>query len=352
MAPYWILFSIPAVMAMLEKHDRLGEKAERQSLLIFSLLLIPFVGLRYEVGGDWLTYISIFEGVAFDRELPTTLEESDPGYGAVNWLAGTMGSDVRAVNVMCAMIFAFGFHRFCTHQPRPWLAAAVAVPYLIIVVAMGYSRQGAAIGLLLAGLVPLMEGNLRKYVLWVLLAATFHRTAVIMIPLAALAETRNRWLAILWVGAAAMAAYFAFLSEDINTLAKNYLESEYNSQGALVRVAQNIVPAIVFLLFRRSFALDLRTQKLWTYLALAALASGPALVLSPSTTAVDRIALYLIPLQLFVYSRMANALFGRTSAQPICNIGILTYCTAVLFVWLNYAAHSIAWVPYRNYLFL
>lgn len=49
--------------------------------------------------------------------------------------------------------------RFARSQPDPWLAVLVAVPYLVIVVAMGYSRQAVAIGILLAGLGRLERGG-------------------------------------------------------------------------------------------------------------------------------------------------------------------------------------------------
>ena len=351
MAPYWILFSIPALMAILERHSRLDERVERQLLVLFSLLLIPFIGLRYEVGADWFNYMGIFDQTAFDRTLPGTLEESDPGYGLLNWIAGQLGQDIRLVNTVCAIIFAFGFHRFCLHQPRPWLAATVAVPYLIIVVAMGYSRQGAAIGFLLAAFVALADGALWAYFAWILLAASFHRTALVMIPLAALAETRNRSYAALWVGLVGLAGYQSFLSSDIDALSKNYLEAQYGSEGAQVRVAQNVVPGVLLLAFRSSLDLNPRTAKLWTYMALGTLLSVVALFLSPSSTAVDRLALYLIPIQLFVYSRIPDTLIRTGLGRMLAVTSLVLYSGTVLYVWLVFSDHAEWWTPYENYLF-
>ena len=64
---------------------------------------------------------------------------------------------------------------FCLTQPRPWLALLIAVPYLVTVVAMGYTRQGVAIGIAMMGISALMGGGVFRFVLWVALAATFHK---------------------------------------------------------------------------------------------------------------------------------------------------------------------------------
>ena len=107
------------------------------------------------------------------------------------------------VNSACAGLFSWGLFSFVNAQPRPWLALSVAVPYLVIVVAMGYTRQGVAIGFAMGGLLALggERSNLR-FVLWVIVAATFHKSAVLLIPIAALAEERGRWWTALWVGGA------------------------------------------------------------------------------------------------------------------------------------------------------
>jgi len=41
------------------------------------------------------------------------------------------------------------------------------------------------------------------------------------------------------------------LLDDSETLWKNYVEADYESQGGLIRVLMNAVPALLFLMFRR-----------------------------------------------------------------------------------------------------
>jgi hypothetical protein len=81
----------------------------------------------------------------------------------------------------------------------------------------------------------------------------------------------------------------------------------------------------------------------------AGLAFIGLLATSPSSTAVDRIALYWIPLQLYVWSRLPAAMAHTNYAQLPWIFGVLSYSFAVQFVWLFYADHSFAWVLYQFY---
>jgi hypothetical protein len=71
------------------------------------------------------------------------------------------------------------------------------------------------------------------------------------------------------------------------------------------------------------------------------------LLFTNSSTAVDRLALYLIPLQMFVWGRLPSAFPDRGRLNIQISIVIIAYSAAIQFVWLNYAANSFAWLPYK-----
>ena len=73
------------------------------------------------------------------------------------------------------------------------------------------------------------------------------------------------------------------------------------------------------------------------------------LKLSPSSTAVDRVALYWIPLQLFVLSRLPDALGLPNAANSFWVFVVVVYSAAVLLVWLVFGTFSYAWLPYQFY---
>jgi hypothetical protein len=310
--------------------------------------LVLMVGLRHQVGGDWGNYIPKIDAVKYSS-LQDVLKGSEPGYNLLNWFAAQTALEIYFVNTVCAIFFTWGLIAFCRIQPRPWLALLVAVPYLVIVVAMGYTRQGTAIGVGMLGLVALADRRIFRFVLFVALAATFHKTAVLLVPLAALSNPRKKLWNTIWAVLFFMLLYSLFLESSVNAYEHGYLESEYMSAGAAIRVAMNTVPATLFLLFRKRFVLSQSDRLFWTFVSVIALVFVVLLQLSSSSTAVDRVALYIIPLQLVVLSRIPEA-FGKSErGRSNLVMVVIVYSALVQLVWLLFASHAGGWLPYQFY---
>lgn len=351
MWPYWILFASVALVAILRpyrlKHPPSPKMMQWGVEWIALLLFISlFIGFRHEVGGDWFNYFKHLDAVT-GLTLLEALSLSDPGYKLLNWVSVQLGWGIYGVNLACGIVFAIGLAHFCRSMPRPWLSLTVAVPYLLIVVAMGYSRQGVALGFAMLGLVALINQSTARFAFWIILAATFHKTAVILLPIAALANTRNRWTTILWLSLVTIGAYWLFLQDSVETLVENYIEAQYQSQGALIRLLMNALPAVLLLLFFNRFRIPTREAALWRWLSLISLGLLAILFISPSSTAIDRIALYMLPLQLVVFSYLPEVLGAQHRSNQKWVFAITVYYACVNFVWLNFAANSRYWLPYR-----
>lgn len=314
---------------------------------MFAVLVLA-IGLRHEVGGDWFNYEPYIYAAA-DNTLLQSIALGDPAYSALNWVAAHVGGGIYFVNTVCAIIFTTGLLVFCRAQPRPWLAMVVAMPYLVIVVAMGYTRQAVAIGLAMLALVSLSDQRNLRFVLFIVMAATFHKSAVILMPLAVLANSKRRLLTAIWIGITSILFYLLLLQDSIEAFSRNYIDAEFKSSGAAIRIAMNAVPASIFLLFRHRFVMSSNDRSFWTWLAMTALIFIGVLLISPSSTAVDRMALYWIPLQLFVLSRLPNALGLPAGSNDLWVCSIVAYCATVLGTWLFYADNAFAWLPYQFY---
>ena len=208
MLAYWALFGIFAFAAVVT--DERKRRAGSMGWIAAGVLLTIVIGLRREVGGDWYKYLAIFErlqNVDFER----ALQVSDPGYTILNMMAGFFGLGVWAVNLACAAIFTFGLLKLCRDQPNPVLAVVIGIPYLVIVVAMGYTRQGAALGFVMLALFYYFRGWIGRMALALALAAAFHKSAILVIPLIALAASRRRTLTFILLGVVAATAYWLFV---------------------------------------------------------------------------------------------------------------------------------------------
>lgn len=344
MLVYWLLFAFFAAGALITRPTE-GHRKVSVILVLGAILVCLAIGLRYEVGADWRTYKALYYYAGHLR-FERLLRYGDPGYQFVSWGLQKFGAELWVLNLFCAVVFTWGLVRFIRVQPDPWLSFVVAVPYLIVVVAMGYTRQAVAIGVLMAGLAAMKQGaSVLRFSAYVFGAALFHKTAVMVLPLVIFAGRRNRLLNAIAGIACCVLLYDLFLANSVENLVRNYVEAEYSSQGAAIRVAMNFIPAVIFMLFRKRLRFDQAEFGVWNYFSLAALAMPVLLVLVPSSTAIDRLALYLIPLQIAVLPRV-QLLFGSRRFGRALIVG---YAAAVLFTWLNFAAHAQYWVPYQIY---
>jgi hypothetical protein len=215
---------------------------------------------------------------------------------------------------------------------------------------MGYSRQAAALGLVLVGLTALGRHQTLKFIFWVMLGAMFHKSAVILLPIAALAAMQRRIWTFVWVAIVSIVGAYILVYQEVDDLWLNYVSNEYAfaSQGATIRVMMNAVPSVLLLLFRKRIFYDSVERRLWLWLAVFSLACIAGLSYSP--TAIDRLALYFIPVQLFAFSRLPF-LTKNWGVFNLIVVAVVAYYTLVMFVWLNFATYSRYWLPYKNIIF-
>ena len=337
---YWILFIGFAAGALIERPTRFDP-----ILWIGGLLMALIIGLRFHVGADWIPYAEMFTysgRISFAHAASL----SDPAYFVLNWGVHRIGGQFWMVNTICGLIFVFGLIRFARTQERPWLTIVVAVPYLVVVVAMGYTRQSVAIGVILAGLASyLNDRSVMKLAIYFFVASLFHKTALVAFPLICVGTSRNMLIGVATVTAVTYLMYNKFLSTHVDLLIRNYIDVAYSSQGAGIRIGITVVAATLFFANRTNLGFNDTERAVWRNFSVASFVLLAMLWIVPSSTAVDRLALFVIPLQLAVLPR---AWKGRMTAA----VGVITvtvYSAAVLFAWLNFAVHAKYWLPYQIY---
>lgn len=363
MTMYWVMFGLFAFATFMSnpvQHavpaGQAGQETPARPIsmapLLAGIFLVIVIGLRYRVGGDWAAYFHTYYAVSTEN-LADAIGQggTEPGYMFVNWLAAQLGAGFWLVNVFCAALFTVGLLRICKEQPNPWLALVVATPFLIIVVGMGFTRQAAALGALLIGIANLIERrSLLRFIGWTLVATLFHKTALFFIPVLLLAGSQNRIVAAFLAILAAALGYLVVLHGGADAYASGYLRANLDAAGAQIRVLMNIAAAVILLLSKDRFYANREEKLVWRTFAYLSLLTGVALILVSSSVAVDRMAMYLIPLQLFVLSRVPIVFAPRGEPSQALRFLVVLYSAAVLFVWLNYAVNAGSWLPYRTYL--
>lgn len=312
-------------------------------LIAFGIVATLMIGTRYQVGADWVSYLRVIQNLQF-APFSDAMLTADTGYGILNWMMVQSGMGMTGVNLVCGAIFIWGLLDFSWHTPNPWLAVMVAIPYLLIVVAMGYTRQSVALGFEFLALRMLAEGKYRRFFLLILGAAAFHKTAILLSLLGIFSGPNPLTPVRSLLGAAlGYVSFLAFLEDHYESLLKNYIDAKLDSSGGLIRVLMNALPGAIFLAYYRVWKRKAPTGGPWLLFSIASVLC--VLVVQQATTAVDRLALYLAPLQLQIWSNLP-----LLSKSMLLKTAIAAYHAVVLFVWLTYATHSRFWVPYQSVL--
>lgn len=342
---YWGLFSIPLLWGLLPE----AERATRGlGVGLLALLLALAIGLRFEVGCDWTSYVLIYE---MTERLPLwqALLITDPGYQVFDILAGWTGS-IYLVNVASAVVFTFGLFAFINRQPLPWLTLLCSIPYVVTVVGMGYQRQSMALGMVMLAMNAFTDRRTGPFLFYVLVGASFHKSALVLLPLTILVHGfRLRLSVILFLGLT-IALGGAFIASEVDLYYKHYVTVGMASQGALTRVIVTMLAAVLFLIRLPEFRKRYRDTDLFFYLSIVALACVPLVLIS--STAVDRLALYLLPYQIAIFSRLPQIFQNTVFRMPIV-AGVIFSYAALFYVWLNYSPEAgLCWAHYRNVLFI
>ena len=358
MLPYLIFFCFFGLLAVLSnRRDYAGLDSTYNTsfnplwwLIVFSLTLL--IGLRFEVGGDWGSYLVYFEDVQNGSFLELITLSSDIGYLFLNWISAKYNFGIYGVNILCGFIFSMGLATFCRSLPRPLLGFICAIPYLIFVVAMGYSRQGVALGLVMYGLTFLGKQMNLRFIVSILLAALFHKSAIVLLPIAVIASTQRRLVTLLMSFITAFLIYYStsFVSS-ADRLIEYYIRNEYQSQGALIRVIMLFIPSVIYLIWNHRFQMTQSEHKLWKIFSWLSIIFLLLLFISDASTAIDRIALYLLPLQLIVFSYLPEIFGTRGEIRQWIVLFTIIYFLLIMIIWFSFSPYAIYWLPYQSIFF-
>ncbi len=318
------------------------------TLAVF-VCLVLFIGLRDGVGPDWLQYVGHVELVRHLTLLQSGALFGDPFYAGMVWYISSQGWDVTALNVFAALVFCAGLVSFSRTLPAPAFSLALAFPYLILVVGMGLTRQSIALGFSMLAMALAGKERLKLALLMVVLGGLFHKSALLLLPLY-LALRGGQWAA-LWKGvllALAVLPFFGMFATAFQGLVSQYIENEsYHSEGGVIRVALNLPAAMMFfLVYKRIDGPGIAKTLMLRY---SLLSFALFAVVFRYSTAADRMALYLLPLQLYVWTNFVS-LYERDPLRNYLRAAVLSVYWAVFLVWLFYSSNSYRWLPYKTIL--
>jgi len=329
--------------------------------IFFALILIIVIGLRYEVGGDWEVYESInllyrsVEGLPFFDLFQSKYLSQEFGYIFLNWIGFNLGYGITTTNTLVAIIFVLGLFKFANYTQNRWLALVISIPYMVTVVSMGYTRQSAALGLVMIGLVLLNKAKIGKFFFIILLATLFHKSALAVSILGfrnfavKTKNHRNPLTTILFFLSFVAISSYVFMDYLQNKILLYILDPHTSSSGAFIRISISFVAAIFFIVYKKEWAQKFNDTKIWNLFSWLIVLSLFLFVFNLSVV-VDRLAIYALPLQMIVFSRLPFFV-ENINLKFLLIILIIFFYFLTHYVWLELGSYSPFWVPYKNFLF-
>ena len=343
---YLFIFALLFMLAKFNHNVSLKNDFTFKFIFFFLFLFIAF---RNEVGADWENYlwhIYYHTGTTYDLSFSTR----ELFYYSILWFSSNIFGGINFLNSILAIFFCYGLYQFCISQKNRYSVLLAAFPYLVVVISLGFSRQSASIGLFLLAIIYLINGENLKYLLIIILASTIHLSVIIFIPLVLFFIKLRNFLFYPFVLVLLSFSFSNLIAPNIDYYENSYIIRQYQSSGALIRLTMNALPALVFLIFKSQIAINKNSLKMWSIFSYLSIFCFFLFFIFPSSTALDRISFYLIPLQLFVLSNLSNIPFTINRSKIGLNF-IFLYGALVLLVWTQFAVHSEYWFPYDSSIF-
>lgn len=214
-------------------------KSKRNTILFLvlsSLAMIAVAGLRADtVGIDYKQYETYFYQV-HDGGWSFLISSAngyriEPGYSLLNYFVSLFTRDVHIFMLVVAVIVitltAVLLYRV---SPIPWIGMFVFASFGFYGNSLSFIRQCIAIAIYLYSIEYIKKKKFVPYLLIILLASTFHKSMLIMIPVYFIARIAVSWKSLLtWSG---LAALVVALSWPLFNFVTKYVYQVYaTSQG-------------------------------------------------------------------------------------------------------------------------
>ena len=317
--------------------------------IILCVLLTFFIGFRFQIGVDWATYEIIFYDLS---RVPfwDALLIGDPAYSAINWVVSELKGQVWHVNLVCGAIFALALVRFCRIFEFPAVAMIAVFPLLIVVTAMGYTRQATAIAFVMMAIIS-FDGRFNwRWIAWLTAGLMFHKSVFILFPLFILSASRNLITGLIVGGAIVLFLLVNVVLRGLSETLALYVGGGLESSGTLFRIGIGAIAASCFFLIPNRQVVFGSRYILWRNMGYFGFALVPLALAAPSATIIDRTGILLIPLQAAVFSGLITGLGLKPGLRFACILGVILYSAVILGGWLQYAQFASYWIPYRNVL--
>ena len=363
MKAYLLPFFILSILTVLEDSNRLKSLLKNKFFyFLIALFFIIFIGLRSEIGCDWLRYKEMIDELSSTNFSDILINNfvSGPNYvikelGHV--IITLVSGNIYILNLIYALIFVAPLFYYCSKLKRVYLSLLIAYPYYIVVVGMGPIRQAACISILMLSIILVSKNKYLYHFFLTTFALLIHQFSILFncfLLLPKVPKIFKEKLSKTYIAAFIVVIALVLYSSPSYIIRIYYYltipqELLGEAKGAIYIWLINFLPSLIFLLNMRKFNFNPYFNKIFTIFSIFEVVMLP-LVFFKSVVAY-RLLLYLFPSTIYITSYIPDIKIFKIKSSYLVNSIIFISFLSFIF-WLKFAFHSECWLPYKNLLFL
>lgn len=325
--------------------------------LKFSFVLIfLFLGLRYDFGNDYETYIELFNRVnenpdiAFDQKMYLIYE---PGWMILNWLFRPLG--FFGMTIFLALVYSITIYKLIKKYIPPkyyWFVVFLVIfnPGFLLVHSTTM-RQTVAILLFICSINFIVNKNYLRFIICIALAATFHYTSLTILLISPF-FFNNRKVSIVY-GTLLFSLYLfiflfsSFLAPYFGQLVSLFSEKyeAYSDKGITNSGLGFLLYSILFLLTLNLDKIQDKKIALFFKLVIVYFMLIPFALIIEMTS---RIGMYFFPAVLIVYPFIYKTLKSRIS-RYIFLFGIMLFTMHQFFQFFYSTTYKDYFMEYHTF---
>ena len=184
MLTYYILLGVLAILACLFQIGGKNRKKDLIFLLIVFVILAITSALRYSTGYDYsYTYAPGFEEVLNNPDISLFGHHYEPGYMLLEKIVAFFSSNYQMIFVVTSVLIIGLFCiNYAKYSSNVYLSVILFILLSEYYCSMNFIRQTIAGVIALFAIPFLKKKKFLPYLLIVLVASTFHKSALILIP--------------------------------------------------------------------------------------------------------------------------------------------------------------------------
>lgn len=177
---YFFTILLLFAFSLLEAFYKLSFNSKRVLSFIAFIVLVLQVGLRWETGTDWNTYLLHFNSINSFSSTSPLISYFEFGYNLLVWVTKLFCNEYSFFLIIHALIYYLlifkSFQRY-----TPYLFLSLVLFYTLSMGMMGSNRQLIALAICLYSLRYIVENKPVKFFILIFLAINFHVTSIVFI---------------------------------------------------------------------------------------------------------------------------------------------------------------------------